>query len=613
MSFKNEYILQVDIKKRLASPVPVFKRGDTAVLKFKVFDDGLLYDLADFTRAEVYHTLPSGSSLVGNATLDTSTGLIVYSYTRVEMAEEGAVSTSMTIFSGETQVSIQPFNVYIYDNFNAEELSYIGVLQDLIAEVNILETNVESALADVNQAIGDVQTLETNVTNAEATRESNENTRITNENSRNSAETTRESNETARINAESVRESNETTRENNESTRQSNETTRQTAETNRQTSFDNKIIEVDTAITNANTTTTNLQTLINETDSVGVFNLTTAYQKNNMVLNDGSTWIALMDTQNNPLPILPIEENTWWRLVARKGTDGQGATQSVNNIAPDVNGNITLTASDVGAYVKPSTGIPSTDLDSGVQTSLGKADTALQSVPSATTTQLGLVQLNDTLTSTSTTEALTANQGNELSNQISILSQDVANNYSTKTELQGVNDTLTAHLAETNTNAHMAKNIGVPPLANLDAGTLETILQRLIGTKYHMTSQSNGTAFVITDIQANTTGVWELFLIANPNLNGDVIYKASNVGYVTISGSYDGTKKVFETTYTEVLKVAGAVNNTFNINVTFTNSDTASNSVEIGIASGYMLRVEVSGFLVGYEGADMTLLLRRVV
>lgn len=39
------------------------------------------------------------------------------------------------------------------------------------------------------------------------------------------------------------------------------------------------------------------------------------------------------------------------------------------------------TASDVGAYVKPSGGIPKTDLASAVQTSLGKADTALQSAP----------------------------------------------------------------------------------------------------------------------------------------------------------------------------------------------------------------------------------------
>ena len=41
----------------------------------------------------------------------------------------------------------------------------------------------------------------------------------------------------------------------------------------------------------------------------------------------------------------------------------------------------TTTAADLGAYVKPSTGIPKTDLASDVQTSLGKADTALQTAP----------------------------------------------------------------------------------------------------------------------------------------------------------------------------------------------------------------------------------------
>lgn len=48
----------------------------------------------------------------------------------------------------------------------------------------------------------------------------------------------------------------------------------------------------------------------------------------------------------------------------------------------DSNGNLTDSgkgASDFGTYSKPSGGIPASDLDSAVQTSLGKADTALQS------------------------------------------------------------------------------------------------------------------------------------------------------------------------------------------------------------------------------------------
>lgn len=51
--------------------------------------------------------------------------------------------------------------------------------------------------------------------------------------------------------------------------------------------------------------------------------------------------------------------------------------QSVNGKT----GTVELTAVDVGAYVKPAEGIPKTDLSSAVQTSLNKADTALQAVP----------------------------------------------------------------------------------------------------------------------------------------------------------------------------------------------------------------------------------------
>jgi len=52
-------------------------------------------------------------------------------------------------------------------------------------------------------------------------------------------------------------------------------------------------------------------------------------------------------------------------------------------------------ASDVGAYALPTGGIPATDLASSVQTSLGKADTALQSAPvTSVNSQTGAVTLS---------------------------------------------------------------------------------------------------------------------------------------------------------------------------------------------------------------------------
>ena len=73
------------------------------------------------------------------------------------------------------------------------------------------------------------------------------------------------------------------------------------------------------------------QILIDNTGSVGAFVLDGIYKKNNIVEKDGSSWIAKVDTQNNPLPILPSIENTWWRLVAQKGATGeQGNSFTVN-------------------------------------------------------------------------------------------------------------------------------------------------------------------------------------------------------------------------------------------------------------------------------------------
>lgn len=54
--------------------------------------------------------------------------------------------------------------------------------------------------------------------------------------------------------------------------------------------------------------------------------------------------------------------------------DIEGPVSSVNNKT----GAVTLTASDVGAYVKPSSGVPKTDLADDVQESIAKADSAYQ-------------------------------------------------------------------------------------------------------------------------------------------------------------------------------------------------------------------------------------------
>lgn len=69
----------------------------------------------------------------------------------------------------------------------------------------------------------------------------------------------------------------------------------------------------------------------------GAYSGSTAYEANDIVLNNGSTWIALQPTTGNAPPVLPTESNSYWRLLARKGTDGTG-TGDVVGPASSTNG-----------------------------------------------------------------------------------------------------------------------------------------------------------------------------------------------------------------------------------------------------------------------------------
>ena len=84
---------------------------------------------------------------------------------------------------------------------------------------------------------------------------------------------------------------------------------------------------------------------------------------------------------------------TYSGMTVGKATNADNATKATQDASGNV---ITATyatkAENNAKYTKPSTGIPETDLASAVQTSLNKADTALQSVPIATSSKVGGVK-----------------------------------------------------------------------------------------------------------------------------------------------------------------------------------------------------------------------------
>ncbi|WP_286924026.1 MULTISPECIES: hypothetical protein [Lysinibacillus] len=338
MSFKNEYTLNVDIKRRMTSVVPTFKQGDSATLKFKLFDDGKKFDLAAFTRAEITFKLPSGQTIVGEPYIDVNTQMIVYNFVGVEMNEAGKLTTILSIYSGTSMVSIQPFSIFIFDHLKDKDLSYIGILQDLIAEVQLLNEEVKSTLSEANNLKDKLNNVLIEANNAEQIRNTNEQNRITSENTRNSNESARQQNELDRKNAESIRESNEAIRIKNEQ--------------NRQKEFDNKINEAEEAITDTKKATNEANQAAESIKGWGqatVWNSTTTYSKNNVVTYNGSTWQSKGD---NNLNSIPSETNANWILLALRGVDGTGAVSTVNGKSPDGAGNVELTVDEIGTYTQ---------------------------------------------------------------------------------------------------------------------------------------------------------------------------------------------------------------------------------------------------------------------
>lgn len=148
--FQNEYILNVDLKKKQTAIVPMFVQHDTASLVFRIFDNGKPFDLTDYVKAEVTTLRKDGQAVIGNAVFETTARgqqQIRYDYVGNEMAVHGFSQTSLTIFSEDRQVSIQPFKVHIIADIRdaigaSQEYS---VITGLIVDVEVATANAIAA------------------------------------------------------------------------------------------------------------------------------------------------------------------------------------------------------------------------------------------------------------------------------------------------------------------------------------------------------------------------------------------------------------------------------------------------------------------------------------
>lgn len=492
MAFSNEYNLNVDIKRRLTSTVPTFRQGDNGVLRFKVYDNGKLFDLSTYTSSEITFVLPSGAQLIGN--LDLVNDELVYNFTKAEMAEIGKIETFLSITSGLTTVSVQPFYCFIFGTMDSENLSYIGILQELIKETQDLGLSIQDIAAQVAETLQIAESELANLQSLVATITADESDRVNAENIRLQSESIRVSNEIERVNQENNRISSESQRKSAEDIRLASELTRVENENLRQETLNN----------------------------LKSFNYSSvqSYVFPNTVLYNGSTFLAL----KNNTGITPTNDGVNWRLVAQRGVDGQGSVSSVNGMLPDENGNVVIDSSDSEAFemhvanrtsqlhILTSASVPSDLSNVGM---LFKVDGTQADIPSTITID-------------------------ELANQITELDTTVNTFDSRITDTETATVNLQAELNDHVRNANLHNNYTTVTGTNALVATLPVSLTTLVES---FTVRFKNTTANTGNVTLNVNGTGAKPVLRNGNLQLTSGYLKAGGVYTVV---YDGTSFILQ-------------------------------------------------------------------
>lgn len=145
---ENSYLLDVDLKRPTSTTTPVFRRGDTAVLKFRVHDDGDNENFKTFDRAELTITMPSGLTLVETCTKESINGVDIAKalFQKIHTIEVGIYSVALTLFKGEDQVSPPPIAVEFSDNTNSSNYEFIEIMNELQEELDRIKSEINKGI-----------------------------------------------------------------------------------------------------------------------------------------------------------------------------------------------------------------------------------------------------------------------------------------------------------------------------------------------------------------------------------------------------------------------------------------------------------------------------------
>ena len=485
MSIQNVFDINVDLKQSTVIKTPIITKNDTVVFNVHVYDDGKVFDISRGTTFSIFSKRPDGQ-VIGKAGTVAGQNTIQFPLGTSETSVPGVVSATIQIHDKDGRVSTFPFCYQVLDDpsigyvASSTEVtllqSLINSTQDVIDSANAAATRANEAASSANVAAtnannaamnantkasyaqqqgdyaktqgnyaktqgdyaktqGDYAKEQGDVANAAATSATN---------AANSANTAASNANEAATNATNAANSaNNAAAAATNAASSANEAAKNAtnAANNANTSADN----ANNAATAANAAAANAQSVADNTKYIEEYNPNTQYQKNNIVTYNGSSFIAKTATLGHT----PVGDSSdpYWALLAEKGVDGKGSVSTVNNVYPDNNGNVELTPADIGAET-PLNAQKKADqaeqnakayFDSqkgsanGVASLDGSAKVPTSQLPSASTAQAGIVQLDDTLTSTSTTQAATANA------------------------VKQVNDAVVAHLADTTKHVTQAE------------------------------------------------------------------------------------------------------------------------------------------------------------
>lgn len=408
MKTLNEQNIIIDFQRPIMIPIYRFKQFDNNVINFTVKENGIDADLSNISSIVANFKRADGETI--SRQLKNSENIITYKIGNTETSVPGKSKIVIQFYDDQMErISTAKLDVEIVENIEAN-LNFVeeeeGLYQQIITRIEELKNDFETINNEATELIEQVTIVSENATNqANYAKEQGDYAKLEGDKVINAISDLTTLKEEINV---TISESSVATTKANEATNKANTATK----------------NANTATENANSISDKLNLLLPNVEgleNIGSYDASKAYEKNNIVEHNGSSFQALKDTTGNTPPTLPTKSNEFWQLIAQRGIDGEGSVSTVNGKSPSVDGNVTLNAEDVGSINVNKIGVPngiaslnqdgkvpSTQLDVDLSNLATKEEVELHENENATTSSKGHVQLTSVTDSESEVLGATA-------------------------------------------------------------------------------------------------------------------------------------------------------------------------------------------------------------